>query len=81
MNFCKKHKKICWSLNYVEHLLILISAVTGCALVSTFASVVSIPIGIACSAVKLKTYTKTTRTEKYKSIDCMFLSYHMRISE
>ena len=26
----KKHKKTCTTLNYVEHLLILASAVTGC---------------------------------------------------
>ena len=26
----KKHKKVCTTLNYIEHLLILASAVTGC---------------------------------------------------
>ena len=27
---CEKYKKICKYLNYVEHLLILVSTVTGC---------------------------------------------------
>ena len=42
----KKHKKICKALNYVEHLLILASAVTECVLISVFPSLVGIAIGI-----------------------------------
>ena len=34
----KKNKKICISLNYVEHLLILAYTYTGCVSVSAFAS-------------------------------------------
>ena len=34
----KKHKKVCASLKYIEHLLILASAVTGCVLISAFGS-------------------------------------------
>ena len=30
----KKHKKLCTTLNYIEHLLILASASTGCVTVS-----------------------------------------------
>ena len=26
----KKHKKVCTTLNYVEHVLILVSTITGC---------------------------------------------------
>ena len=40
----KKHKKFCTVLNYIEQLLFLVSAVTGCVSISTFASLVSIPI-------------------------------------
>ena len=33
-----KHKKVCTTLNYIEHFLILASAITGCILISAFAS-------------------------------------------
>ena len=48
----KKHKKVCLVLNYIEHLLILASAVTGC--ISAFASLVDIPIVNASFTVGLK---------------------------
>ena len=32
--------------NYIEHLLILVSAITGCVSSSAFASLVGIPVGI-----------------------------------
>ena len=64
----KKHKKICTTLNYVEHLLILISAVTGCVSISAFASLVDIPIGFKSSAVGLKIYVITAGIKIYKSI-------------
>ena len=56
----KKHKKVCTTLNYIEHFLILASAVTGCVSIFAFASLVGIPIGIISSAVGLKIYTITT---------------------
>ena len=34
----KKYKKTCKYLNYVEHLFILVSTVTGCVSISAFAS-------------------------------------------
>ena len=37
------HKKVCTTLNYVEHFLILVSVVTGCISVSAFASLLDIP--------------------------------------
>ena len=37
-------------LNYIEHLLILISTVTGCAFVSASASLVGIPVETTSSA-------------------------------
>ena len=42
----KKYKKVYKFLHYTEHLLILISTVTGCVSVSAFASLVGIPIGV-----------------------------------
>ena len=64
----KKQKKDCRVLNYIEHLLILISAVTGSVSISAFASLVGIPIGIATSAVGLKICVITAEIKKYKSI-------------
>ena len=46
----KKHKKGYTNLNYVEHFFILSSAVAGCILISAFASLLGIPIGITSSA-------------------------------
>ena len=53
----KKHKKVCTTLNYIECFLILASIITECILISVFASVVGIPIGITSSAIRLKFYT------------------------
>ena len=41
----KKHKKVCGVLNYIRHLLIIFSAVTGCVFISAFTSLVCIPVG------------------------------------
>ena len=51
-------------MNYIDHSLIAISTVTGCVSISTFASLVSIPIGIAISAIGLKSCVK--KYKKYK---------------
>ena len=56
----KKHKKVCTALNYIEYLLILASTVTGCVSISTFASLVGIPIGLASSVVGLKIFAITS---------------------
>ena len=50
----KKHKNVCKVLNYIKHLLILISTVTGWISISAFASLVDIPVGISSYAVVLK---------------------------
>ena len=41
----REHKKICTTLNYMEHFLILASPITGCISISAFASLLVIPIG------------------------------------
>ena len=64
----EKYKKICNYLNYVEHLLILVSTVTGCVSISAFASLVAIPVGITSSAVGIKICAITAGIKKYKSI-------------
>ena len=48
----KNHKKACTTLNYIEHFLILVSITTGCVSISSFASLIGIPIGITSSAEK-----------------------------
>ena len=62
------YKKTCKYLNYVEHLLILASAVTGCVSISAFALLVFIPIGIMSSTVGIKICAIAARIKKYKSI-------------
>ena len=64
----KKHKQVCKVLNYIEHLLIIISTITGCVSISAFASLVGIPIGIASSTIGLKICVITAGIKKYKSI-------------
>ena len=64
----KNHKNVYRILNYIEHLLILVSAVTRCISVSAFAYLVGIPIGITSSATGLKICVITARIKKYKSI-------------
>ena len=47
----KKHKNVYAIHNYIEYLLILASAVTGCVSISAFTSLVGILIGIASSVI------------------------------
>ena len=47
-----KSIKTCKYLDYVEHLLILASAVAGCVSISAFASLVCVSVGIASCAVE-----------------------------
>ena len=64
----RKHKKVYRGLNYIEHLLISISTVTGCISISSSASLVGIPIWIKSSAIGLKICVITAGIKKYKSI-------------
>ena len=64
----EKYKKTCQYLNYVEHLFILASAVTGCVSISAFAPLVAIPLGITTSTVGIKICAITAGIKKYKSI-------------
>ena len=64
----KKQKKVCTTLNYIEHFLILASPVTGCISVSAFAYLLGIPIRITSSAIGLKICVITGGIKKYNSI-------------
>ena len=55
-------------MNYIEHLLILISTVSGCISISAFASLVDTAIGITSSTIRLKICVITAGIQKYKSI-------------
>ena len=60
----KKYKKACRFLNYIEHLIILISTVSGYVSISAFASLVGIPIGNTISAIGLNICVITARIKK-----------------
>ena len=64
----KKYKKICRVLNYIDHLLIVISAFTGYVSSYAVAFLVGILIGITSSAIRLKICGINARIKKYKSI-------------
>ena len=64
----RKNKKVCTIPNYIEHYLILASAITECISISGFSSFLGIPIGITSSAIGLKVCAITTGIKKYKSI-------------
>ena len=49
----KKHKKAGRGFNYTEHLLILISTVTGCVSISAFAFLVGFSMGVISSGIGL----------------------------
>ena len=64
----KKHKKICTTLNYIEHALILASTITGYISISSFTSLVDIPVGFTNSVIGLKIFAITAGIKKYRSI-------------
>ena len=64
----RKHKKVCTTLNYNEHFLILASSITGCISISAFASLLDIPVGITSSTIGLKICAITAGIKKFKSM-------------
>ena len=63
-----KHKQVYRNLNYIEHLLILISTDSGFISISALASLVVIPVGITSSAIGLEICVITAGINKFKSI-------------
>ena len=64
----KKYNNVRRVLNYFEHFLVFISAVSGCFSISVFASLVGVPVGIASSTVELKICALNVGIKSYKSI-------------
>ena len=64
----EKYKKVRRDLNYFEHFLVIVFALSGCVSVSAFASLVGFPEDIASSAVGLKICAITAGIKKFKSI-------------
>ena len=62
----KKHRKIRQVLNYIDHLLVVISTITGCVSISACVFLVGVPIGITNFANGLKNYTITPGIKKHK---------------
>ena len=62
----EKCKRTCEYLNYVQHLFILVSTVTGYTSISAFVSLVAIPVGITSSAVGIKICAITAEIKKEK---------------
>ena len=65
LNWRNKSKLI---LNHIEHWLIFICTVTGYVSISTFASLVGMPLWITSSAIGLKVSVITAGIKNYKSI-------------
>ena len=63
-----KHKKVCIVLNYNDHLLIVVSTITGYVSISAFDFLVAIPVGITGSAVGLRICAITARIKRFKSM-------------
>ena len=59
-----KHKKVCTILNYIHKFLTLASTITGCISISTFTSLIGIPVGITSSAIGLKICVISTEIKK-----------------
>ena len=64
----RKHKKVRSILSYIEHFLILASTITGYVSISSFASLIDIPIGITSSPIGLKICAVAAGTIKFKSL-------------
>ena len=65
----KKHKNVCIVLDYIEHLLIEISGITGCGSISAFAYLIGISIGTTSSAISIKICVINAGIKNYKPIN------------
>ena len=64
----EKYKKTFKYLNFVGHLLILVSIVTRCVSFSAFASLVCVSVGITICAVGIKICAIIAGIKRYKLI-------------
>ena len=63
-----KHKKVCTTLTYIEHFLILASTITGCISIYAFVSLIVIPVVITSSPIRLKICAICAGIKNFKSI-------------
>ena len=63
----RKHKKVCKTLNYIEHFFILASTITGRISISDFAFLPGIPVEITSSTIGI--FAIAEGIKKYKSIN------------
>ena len=75
----EKYKKTCKYLNYVENLLILSSTITCCISISTFGSLVRVPVCIMSYAIGITICAITAGIKKYKSIIKKTKKKHIQI--
>ena len=61
------YEKTCNYLNYIEHLVILVSTVTGCIYIFVFVSLACVPAGFKSYAVVIKLCAIISGIKKYKS--------------
>ena len=71
--------KLCTTIDYIEHVLILASAVTECTSVSAFISLIGISIEITSSARGLNIGAITSAIKKCKSIIKKMKKKHYKI--
>ena len=64
----KKYQNTCKYLHCVEHLLILAATIFCCILISVFALLLAIRVGITSSAIGIKSFVITVGIKMYKSI-------------
>ena len=64
----KKQKKVFRILNYFEHFVNFVFAVSGCVLISPFASLLGVSVAIASSSAGWETFALTAGIKKCKSI-------------
>ena len=75
----KNHNKGLYNYKYIEHILILASAVTECTSVSPFLSLIGISIETASSARGLNIGAITSAIKKYKSVIKKMKKKHYKI--
>ena len=75
----RKYKKVCTTLNYVEHFLNFASTIAGCISISAFASLIDIPIRITSSAIGSKICAITAGIKRHKSIIKKNIKKHDKI--
>ena len=62
----RNHKKVCTTLNYIEHFLVLASKITACISISAFASLIGFHTGITSSGIGLKICAIAAGIKKFK---------------